>query len=167
MTPNDLKKHKLALKQLVTKPSFNPLKRGKKALPSPLSKLGGARVHSTELLNLSSDYSAFMYWIDGPIKSDRKFFGHLFTRLASGKLSPIFEFHWHPSHKGFHCKMPCKTDLNYTSRFLVGAPELQLTTDASLDPKNPSDLLELVFIFCSVCGIILPNNDPNSLSIWS
>jgi hypothetical protein len=164
MTPSDLKAHKLAIKQLPAIPNFSPQKRNK--LPKPFRKLGGPRIESTGLLNVSSTHVAIMYWRDGAILSDRSFYGHLFCRLANGDLSPIFEFHWHPSHKGFHCKVPCKTDTNYTNRTLPNAPELRINTDYKLDPKNPNDRLKLVMIFCDSCGILLPADESNAMSLW-
>lgn len=165
MTPRELRAHKEAFKRLENIPSFKPQKRNK--LPKPFKGLGGPRIFSSGLLEVSLDHVAFMYWRDGPILSDRAFFGYLFCRLATGDISPIFEFHWHPSHKGFHCKAPCKTVLNYTNRMLPGAPELTIKTKPNLDPKIANDRLQLVMVFCKACGIILPNSDPNSQVLWS
>lgn len=164
MTPRDLKAHKTALKQLKEIPAFKPQKRNK--LPKPFKGLGGPRIESTGFMDVSADHVAFMYWRDGPIFTDRSFFGFLFCRLANSSLSPIFEFHWHPSHKGFHCKTPCRTSNNYTDRVLQQAPELSLKTKPDLDPKNPSDRLKLVIEFCQGCGISLPDNDINSQALW-
>jgi hypothetical protein len=163
MRSRELKDHRSAAKQLDVVPEFRPGKKGKN-LPRPLNGFGGARVSSTDMLQVSADHIAFMCWRDGEILSDRSFYGYLFCKLADGSLSPIFEFHWHPSHKGFHCKLPCNTDANYTGRFLPGAPELRLKTDHSLDPKNPIGLQKLIMKFCNLCGISLPVTDPTSQS---
>lgn len=164
MTPRDLLAHKLAPKTLKEIPDFKPQKRNK--LPKPFKGLGGPKIQSTGMIDVSGDHVAIMYWRDGAILTDRSFYGHLFCRLAKGNLSPIFEFHWHPSHKGFHCKTPCRTDSNYTDRNLPGAPELSLKTNANLDPKSSSDRLQLVVAFCDACGISLPTNDAASKTLW-
>lgn len=164
MTPRDLKAHKTVPKRLTEIPTFKPQKRNK--LPKPLKGLGGPKVESTGMLEVSVDHVALMCWRNGPILTDRTFFGYLFCRLANGSLSPLFEFHWHPSHKGIHCKTPCRTSNDYTDRLLPGAPELALKTKADLDPKNPVDRLKLVIEFCRSCGISLPDNDTNSQSLW-
>jgi hypothetical protein len=165
MNPTDLRAHKLAPKQLNEIPQFKPQKRGK--LPRPFKGLGGARIQSTSMLDVSANHVAFMFWRDGQIKTDRSFYGYLFCRLATGHLSPIFEFHWHPSHKGIHCKTPCRTTSDYTDRALPGAPEMKLKTKPSLDPKSPQDLQELVIAFCRACGITLPDADAESMPLWS
>lgn len=164
MTPRELKAHKTALKYLKEIPVFKLQKRGK--LPKPFKGLGGPRIESTGMLDVSDDHVAFMYWVDVPIFTDRSFFGYLFCRLAKDNISPIFEFHWHPSHKGFHCKTPCKTSNNFTNRTLPGAPEMALKTKPTLDPKSHLDRLQLIVAFCSWCGISLPDKDADSKSLW-
>lgn len=164
MIPRDLKAHKTASKHLKEIPVFKPQKRNK--LPKPLKGLGGPRIHSTGMIDVSDDHVAIMYWRDGPIITDRSFYAHLFCRLGSGDLSPIFEFHWHPSHKGFHCKMPCRTTSDYTNRLLPGAPELALKTSHDTDPSIQEDRHKLIIIFCELCGIALPDSDPKSKTLW-
>ncbi len=164
MTPSELKLHKMAPKQLKEIPVFKPQKRNK--LPKPFKTLGGPRIESTGMLNVSDTHIAFMYWRDGQIFTDRSFYAFLFCKLANGSISPLFEFHWHPSHKGFHCKTPCKTAENYTDRVLRIAPELSITTQNELDPKNLDDRLKLVIKFCNACGIALPDKDDNTQRLW-
>ena len=165
MLKRDLRSHKDALKELPEVPIFKPQARDK--LPRPLKGLGGPRIQSTGILKVSADHVACMYWRDGPIFTDRSFYGFLFCVLKNGDLSPILEFHWHPSHKGFHCKTPCNTTLSYTNRFLLGAPELNLKTNARLDPKSSNDRLTLVIAFCDSCGISLPKADPTSQQLFT
>jgi hypothetical protein len=165
MTPRELMAHKTAPKHLRETPTFKPQKRNK--LPKPFQNLGGPRIESTGMLDVSVDHVALMFWRDGPILTDRAFYAHLFCRLANGDLSPIFEFHWHPSHKGLHCKTPCRTTNNYTNRNLPGAPELALKSKRQLDPKLDTDRLQLVMDFCRSCGISLPDNDSASKPLWS
>jgi hypothetical protein len=164
MKPRELAKHKSAPKSLATVPTFKPLKKNK--LPKPLSRIGGGRVKATELLRVSPDHLAILVWRDGEILTDRAFFGFLFCTLASGALSPVFEFHWHPSHKGIHCKVPCNTSSDYTNRFLPGAPELNLKTPSILDPRSENDRLVLIHLFCKACGISLPETDQKTLALW-
>lgn len=166
MTPRDLRAHKEAPKHLKVVPVFKPQPR--KKLSKPFKQLGGPRIQSTGMMEVSADHVAFMYWRDGDILTDRSFYAYLFCRLANGDLSPIFEFHWHPSHKGFHCKTPCRTMNDYTNRGLPGAPELALRTNFNLDPKNHADRMKLVIDFCTWCGISLPDNDTKSesLPLW-
>lgn len=164
MKPHDLHAHKKAPKQLKAVPVFKPQARNK--LPKPFKKLGGSRIESTGMMDVSADHVAFMYWRDGDILTDRSFFAYLFCRMANNDLSPLFEFHWHPNHKGFHCKTPCRTINDYTNRTLPGAIELALKTDSRLDPKNHADRLKLVMYFCELCGIVLPDNDSKTLPLW-
>lgn len=164
MTPHELKIHKKAEKLLKVIPSFSLQKRNK--LPRPFQKLGGDRILSSGMMEVSDSHVAFMYWRDGDILSDRSFFGHLFCRLANGDLSPIFEFHWHPSHKGVHCLTPCKTSSDYTNRHLKQAPELAIKTEKLFDPRVEVELNQLVILFCESCGISLPPKDTNSKQLW-
>lgn len=164
MNPRDLRSHKFATKKLDEIPAFKPQKRGK--LPKPLHRLGGPRIQSTGLIKVSADHSVIMYWRDGLIHTDRAFYGHLFCHLPSGSLSPLFEFHWHPSHKGMHGKVPCETGIDYTDRLLPGAPELALKTDTNLDPKHEADRLKLVIAFCVACGVQLPDSDGKTRRLW-
>ena len=164
MKPSELKAHKLASKQLKEIPVFKPQKRNK--LPRPFKTLGGVRIESTGMLDVSDTHVAFMYCRNGQIFTDRAFYAFLFCRLANGSISPVFEFHWHPSHKGFHCKTPCKTEEVYTDRTLRNAPELSIKTQHGLDPKNSDDRLKLVIKFCNSCGISLPDENLDTQRLW-
>lgn len=164
MNAKDLKAHKEAPKRLLTIPTFKPQKRNK--LPRPFKGLGGPRIHATGMIDVSDDHVAFMYWRDGPTFTDRSFYSYLFCRLPGGNLSPLFEFHWHPSHKGYHCKTPCRTVNDYTNRTLPGARELALATNHRADPAKDADRLALVLNFCQLCGISLPDSDVRSESFW-
>ncbi len=164
MTPRELLAHKAAPKRLKEIPTFRSQKRNK--LPRPFKGLGGPRIFSTGMLEVSDDHMILMFWRTGETLTDTAFFGHLMCRLSTGSLSPIFEFHWHPNHKGFHCKTPCNTEGNYTDRQLPGAPELNIKTPSILDPRNDTDRLQLVLIFCKACGISLPDSDSDSQRLW-
>lgn len=164
MLPHELRAHKRAPKKLKEEPIFKPQKRGK--LPKPFKGLGGQRIESTGILDVSDDHVVLMYWRNGQLLTDRQFMGYLFCKLPSGDLNPVFEFHWHPSHKGFHCKTPCKTTSDFNNRMLPGAPELKIKTDPNLDPKDHSDRLKLISVFCKSCGIELPDKDPHTKPLW-
>jgi hypothetical protein len=163
MTLRELQKHKLLPKKLKHAPEFRPQKRNK--LPKPFNKLGGQRIHTTGIMGVSDKHVVLMCWRDGEILTDSAFFGYFYYRLMSGGLSPLFEFHWHPSHKGFHCKMPCMTDNNYANRFLAGAPEMNLKA-INLDPRVHENRLRLILIFCELCGISPLDSDPTSESLF-
>lgn len=156
MTPNELKTHKKHKKVLDSLPSFNALsKRGSK-LPRPLDGLGRRKdVYVSGLIEVSNSHAVFFLYRDGQILTDRAFFGYLFCVLQNKSLNTLYEFHWHPSHKGIHCKLQCNTSLNYTGRLLVQAPELQLAPPSELDPAKEADRVKLVQMFCAKCGIHL------------
>jgi hypothetical protein len=165
MTPHELRKHKLYKKQLKEVPVFKPHSKRKKQLPKPLSRIGGSKVFSSGLLEVSDTHSVFMLWREGDILTDRSFYAYLFCQLSDKTLSPLLEFHWHPSHKGQHCKTPCKTTQNFTGRLLPGAPELALATDHKLDPRKEKDRLKLIIKFCETCGIGLPDEHDGTLRL--
>ncbi|MBV2181785.1 MAG: hypothetical protein KUL86_11210 [Castellaniella sp.] len=165
MTPAELRSHKNATKTLAVRPTFKALKRGK--LPKPFHRMGGSRLYSTEPIKLSDTHCVVFMYRDGEILSDTAFFGHLMCSVGERALYPLFEFHWHPSHKGFHAKMPCKTGLDYTNRMLPGAPELQISTRAELDPRNEDDRTALINEFCEACGIYIADpNDTATIPLW-
>lgn len=161
MEPKELAAHKAAPKFLTSTPAFKPLKRGK--LPKPLNKIGGARVHSTELIQVSDTHRAAFIWRDGETVQDTGFYAWLFCVMRTGALYPLFEFHYHPSHKGFHCKTPCKTTSDYTNRCLPGAPELAIKTPSQWDPRIESDRSLLLDAACRACGITLGGAN----SLWN
>lgn len=166
MEPLDLKKHKLTSKLLDVRPVFKPLRRGQ--LPRPFHKMGGSRIHATGLIKISKSHLVLFIWRDGQILSDTSFYGHLLHRLNDQSLYPLFEFHWHPSHKGFHAKLPCKTNIDYTNRMLPGAPELRLSTQPHLDPRKANDRNALIDLFCNACGISIINpNDNLTVQLWN
>ncbi|MCM2493284.1 hypothetical protein ACVCIH_17795 [Burkholderia glumae] len=167
MKARDLTAHKNAHKVLTESPAFFPMKRGK--LPKPFAKMGGGRLFCTKLVTVSSDHQVLFCWRTGEVLTDTAFYGYLICPLANGALSILLEFHWHPSHKGIHCKVPCGTDLDYTSRLLVQAPELRLKGDASLDPREEADRSKLIALFCSACGISLGPADHTSrqMDLWN
>ncbi len=160
MEPRELRAHKLAAKSLPELPEFKPLNKRSSGLPRPLDGLGRRKnAFATGLISVSDTHSAFFLYRDGEILTDRAFYGFLFCHLQNGSLYPLHEFHWHPSHKGLHCKMPCKTVLNYSGRQLVQAPELSLTMDRPLNPADPTDRVALIQLFCQACGVTMPNMD--------
>lgn len=166
MTPKELVAHKAAPKVLDEIPTFKPMKRGK--WPKPFHKMGSARTHATDFVAVSDTHAVVFLWRDGEALTDTSFYGYLMCAMANGAHSPVFEFHWHPSHKGFHCKVPCETTLDYRNRLLVGAPELALNTNPKLDPRSDSDRLVLIVEFCDACGISLSSkNNHQQPDIWN
>ncbi|MFZ6732050.1 hypothetical protein ACO0LG_09035 [Undibacterium sp. Ji42W] len=159
MEPSDLLEHKHSHKRLASQPQFKPMKKGK--FPKPFKTMGGMRLHSTDLIDVSDTHCVIFIWRDGDELIDSLFLGWLMCKLRSGELSPLFEMHLHPSHKGLHVKMPCKTDLDYTSRQLPGAPEFDLKFQRMLDPRSEKDREILIADFCKRCGIEI--GDENSL----
>lgn len=157
MTPRELLAHKLAPKFLPAFPEFKPLSKKNNGLPRPLDGLGRRKnAFATGLIGVSDTHSAFFLYRDGEILTDRAFYGFLFCQLQNGSLYPLQEFHWHPSHKGLHCKVPCNTVLNYSGRQLIQAPELALSMERRLNPADPSDREDLIRLFCRACGVTMP-----------
>ncbi len=153
MTPKELATHKAVAKRLIGVPLFKTIKRGK--LPKPLHKMGGSRVQATELIEVSDSHRVVFLWRDGELRTDSAFLAYLFCVLGDGGLSPLFEMHFHPSHKRVHAKLPCNTDLNFASRLLPGAPELALSGRDDLDPRVDEDRGSLIERFCAACGIAM------------
>lgn len=165
MIPKELRRQKAVEKRLLQFPDFKTHKRNK--YPRPFHRLGGARVHSTGFVDVSDGHAAFMLWRDGKELTDRLFLANLFLKISGGNYYPLFEFHWHPSHKGIHCKLPCKTDSDYSNRQLPGAPEFDITKNypRTLDPREPFDRIELIKLFCEKCGITLPESNDSQMRL--
>lgn len=156
MTPIELREHKRHCKKISALPTFTPLNKKNNRLPRPLDQLGRRKdAHSSGMIRVSDSHVAFFLYRDGEILTDRSFYGYLFCELQNSTLSTLYEFHWHPSHKGIHCKLPCNTANNYAGRLLVQAPELQIASASTLDPAKESDRKLLVEMFCKKCGIEL------------
>lgn len=83
----------------------------------------------------------------------------LFCVLENQSLYPLFELHFHPSHKGVHCKLPCNTENDYTDRQLPKVPELELMTAKELDPRIDAHRQQLIVQFCEACGIALASKE--------
>jgi len=161
-----LRQHKREPKVLADIPTFSPLK--KNTLPGQYRRLGRPRAHGSKLLPVSNSHSVFFIWRDGDIFTDRHFYGYLVDCLPGEKYRTLLEFHWHPSHKGFHCVTPCGSDVDYTGRMLTHCQELNLTTRPHLDPAKDDDRLALIEFFCQICGIQIQNrNDDRSGLLWN
>ena len=153
MTPAELAQHKAATKRLAGTLAFKPMKRGK--WPKPFHKMNSPRVRATEVTPVSETHRVMFLWRDGELKTDSAFLAWLFCELDEEVLFPLFEMHFHPSHKGLHAKLPCKTDTNYEGRQLVQAPELALSSVDGLDPRSEADRQQLINRFCQACGITM------------
>jgi hypothetical protein len=144
-------------------PSFKQLKKNK--LPRPFARMGGSRIQSSGLVKVSDEHTVLFIWRDGEIRTDAAFYAYLLCSLREGDFSVLLEFHFHPSHKGCHCKTPCRTTADYTNRLLPGAPELNLSSPAGLDPRSEADRLKLIHCFCKACGIgLAPEHDAQGQS---
>ena len=153
MTPSELARHKAAPKRLEGELAFKQMKRGK--WPKPFHKMGSSRLRATELTSVSETHRVLFVWRDGELITDSAFFAWLLCQLNDEVLYPLFELHCHPSHKGLHAKLPCKTEFNYEGRQLPGAPELALSSADGLDPRNEADRQKLINRFCQACGITM------------
>jgi hypothetical protein len=167
MTPRELQAHRGAPKLLKSLPVFKPMKR--KQHPKPFDRMGGGRVTSTGLLDVSADHAVFFLARGGALLSDSAFYGFLMCKLMNGRLSPLFEFHWHASHKGFHGKFPCDDRNDYSDRLLPGARELSLRTDRTLDPRSDAGRNALIIEFCKRCGIHFdkPESAVGQTRLWN
>jgi hypothetical protein len=153
VTPRELIGHKRTTKVLSTYPTFRPMKRNK--WPKPFHRMGGPRVQATEIIPVSDTHRVMFLWRDGELRTDSAFYAFLLCELSGGAFGPLMEFHLHPSHKGTHCKVPCRTSDDYTNRLLPGAPELSIDRSTTLDPRNDLDRTKLIVQFCDTCGIAL------------
>lgn len=160
MTPKELLRHKHTDKKLLTMPEFRSIKQTSK-LPKPFDRIKGRRMYTSGEINVGTNYRVFMFWRDGEELTDSLFMAWLTQTTLADSLYPLFEFHYHPSHKGVHAKLPCKTVLDYTDRQLPQAPELQLQTLLNVDPRTPEGRSKLVHQFCNSCGIRM--NDDGDL----
>lgn len=153
MTPKELNNHKKYPKALANWPSYKPLKKGK--LPRPFAKIGGGLLQCSGLLRVSDIHRLVFIVKTGEVFTDCHFYAHLLYETDRGDLFPLFEFHWHPNHKGFHCKTPCRASIDYTNRMLPGARELAMTTKM-WDPRKARDLTNLMTVVCQTCGVETP-----------
>mgnify|MGYP000007501454 FL=1 len=160
MTPKELLIHKQADKKILTMPEFRNVKKSSK-LPKPFDRMKGRRWHTSGQIDVGTNYRVFMFWRDGEELTDSAFMAWLTHLTPSESLYPLCEFHYHPSHKGIHVKLPCKTMLDYTDRQLPQAPELQLETLSNPDPRTAKGRAILVQQFCNACGIRM--NDDGDL----
>lgn len=146
-----LKKHKQANKRLTHTPVFKAFRRGR--LPKPLDKMGGSRLFATDVLAVSGAHHVCFAWRNGGLLADTAFFAWLFLG-APGALSPLAILHYHPSHKPTHLLTPCRDGRDFTNRQLPGVVEFNIAHER-FDPRQESDRVRLVALFCQRCGITL------------
>lgn len=158
MTPQELAKHKQAPKRLAVLPAFKAMTKSAKKL-KPFHKMGGSRLQWTDLVAVSDIHRIVFMWRSGEQRTDSAFFAYLFFTSSNNELYPLTEFHFHPSHKGGHIKVPCNTDLDYLERFLPSAPELQIAGVEALDPRLEEDRVILINRFCQAVGIKTGKDD--------
>lgn len=157
MNKKDILDHKVFVKKLPDKPTFKAMKKGR--LPKPFKSMGSNRLFTSDFIEVSDSHSIIFIWRNGEELTDRAFYAWMFCKLQNKDLYPLFEMHYHPSHKGVHCKVPCKTELDYTNRQLPSAPELDLKVNQNLDPRVEIDRDKLILKFCKSCGISVGNDD--------
>ncbi len=80
--------------------------------------------------------------------------------ILAGALA---EWHYHSSHKGIHCKVPCGTDRDYTSRMLAQAPELSVYSQTMPDVRTLAGIDQLVSIVCERLSIRMPLSENEDL----
>ncbi len=168
MKKTELKNYKIQPKHLSKTPIFTPLRR--KHLPKPFNQIGGARITSSGMIDVSDEFTVLFVCRDGEALTDTAFYGYLMCKLSNGNLYPITEYHWHPSHKGQHIKTPCGTELNYTNRMLPRAPELScaIGINRQPDPRDEKDRIILIEHFCKITGIsITSSNDDKTHELWA
>lgn len=164
MKPRELRDHKRAIKVLKDLPVFKPIKRN--TLPKPFDQLGRrSHVYAAGPISISTDHALVFLYRDGEIFTDSCFYGYFACVLANGSFSLLMEFHWHPSHKGLHCKTPCGSQENYSGRLLAHAPELNLASDCTLDPRMEGDRLELIRLFCKACNVTMKFSEADQFSL--
>lgn len=155
LEPKELAAHRQVRKTLSGALQFKPM--NKTRWPKPFNRMARPRVHATDLTPVSDDHCVLFIWRDGDELEDRSFYGHLLHALPPGDLYPLLEFHYHPSHKGLHCKVPCRTTFDYRNRLLPGAPELNLKSYRRFDPRVVEDRAALIVLFCEIAGISISN----------
>ena len=153
MTPEELAVHRAAPKHLQVAPSFRSTQSAHR-LPRPFRKsMRGPRMHTTGEITLSDEHCAFFFWRDGELLTDAAFFAWLMFKGSNQTLYPLLEYHYHPSHKGLHIKLPCNTTTDDTGRMLPNAPELNLNLPPQVDPRQLEGRQILIHRFCEICGI--------------
>ena len=155
LEPKELAAHKQVRKTLNDALQFKSM--SKNRWPRPFNRMARPRVQATDLIRVSDGHCALFMWRDGDELEDRAFYGHLLCTLPGGDLYPLLEFHYHPGHKGLHCKMPCQTAFDYRNRLLPGAPELNLKTSRRFGPGVAEDRAALIVLFCQTAGISISN----------
>lgn len=165
MNKTEIALHIKSTKSLIGVPSFKPLK--KKTLKGGLSRMGGSRLSSSGYIEVSSEYLVVFIIKDGEVLTDTSFFAYLF-QLKGTDLYPIIEYHWHPSHKLQHIKIPCGVNIDYTNRLLPGAKELDCSRGIGMpDPRTNAGIMQLIESFCRVAGIAIVSNVGNTEDLWA
>lgn len=123
--------------------------------PKPLNRFRGT-CYVSELLSVAEHQVVLFVYKRAAIAEDCKFYAYWGFRLTTGEYEPLLEWHYHPSHKGIHCKVPCETTLVYTSRQLVNAPELSVCFGKQPDIRTEWGVQEMIGLFCKKLNIRLP-----------
>ena len=163
MNPRQLAEFKNMKKTMEPNPSFHQGTHSK-SYPKPLNRFKSSSMVS-DLIYVADKQVVLFAYKQSELLIDCKFYAYWGT-LIDGKFTPIMIVHYHPSHKGMHAKVPCKTDRDYTSRELPGAPELQIHKDKLPDMRTERGINELITLFCKSAGIMIQNASNNQLSLF-
>lgn len=152
MNPRQLREFKELNKELKEFPKFFAGTHGKD-YPKPMKQLRKYDMVS-DILEVANNHIVVFAYRRKPLSIDCKFYAYWGLKNSDGKLIPIMIMHYHPDHKGIHVKLPCKTDPNidFTSRELPGAPELNIYGKESPDIRTDEGVKQLVNLFCSASG---------------
>ena len=165
MEPQELSRLKKSQKIIRSAPIFQ---KGKcsKHYPKPLNAFSNTFLVS-ELIPVANDqFVVFAYRRNNEIE-DCKFYGYWGTMHSENLFSPIMELHYHPSHKGIHIRVPCRTNKDYTGRSLVQAPELNIVPNQAPDIRTDQGIRQLICIFCKTAGIeLLDTCDPDQPDLF-
>ena len=110
----------------------------------------------SELLSVAPNQVVLFAYKRAALLEDCKFWAYWGFLLATGEFQPMAEWHYHPSHKGIHCKVPCGTDKDYTSRMLAQAPELSVCPQKMPDVRTSAGIDQLIGIVCEKLSIHMP-----------
>ena len=130
--------------------------------PKPLNLFRGTCCVS-KLLPVAEHQVVLFAYKRAAIEEDCKFYAYWGFLLTTGEYEPLMEWHYHPSHKGIHCKVPCETTLSYTSRQLVNAPELSVCLGKRPDIRTDWGVQEMIGLFCGKLNIRLPETSQTAL----
>ena len=138
-----------------------------KEYPKPLNKLRGYDF-TTDLIDVGNNCVLLFAYRRRGLAIKCKFYAYFGLKTTDNKLFPLMIMHYHPDHKGIHSKLPCETDeqIDYTSRELPGAPELNLANGMEPDIRTDEGINQLICLFCNATGINIHGTDKQQESLF-